>query len=68
MFIFDSENNLINTNHIIKISAKSQIAYEKATFFISADLTHGTTVLHKCNSKHEHEKAFSDLCCKLGVN
>ena len=67
MFIIDAENNLINTNHIIKIYTKSQTVYDVTTYYIFAELTKRDSMLHKCDSKNEHEKAFSDLCNKLGV-
>jgi hypothetical protein len=68
MFIFDSDKNLINTDRIIDIHRDNYPTENGETkFVIIANLTYGTAVLHKCFSVADHEKAFSDLCTKLGV-
>lgn len=68
MFIFDTDKNLVNTDRIITISRDNYPTENGATkFVIIANLTYGTAVLHKCFSQAEHEKAFSDLCNKLGA-
>lgn len=68
MFIFDSDKNLVNTDRIITIQKDNYPTENGGTkYVIIANLTYGTAVLHKCFSENDHEKAFSDLCNKLGV-